>query len=613
MTKVTWDLEKNGVSEKDVCKANKNYWWLCEKGHSWQAKYKNVRVNKHGCPYCSNQKVLIGYNDLQTTEPEIAKEWDFDKNGCTPQEVTRGSTKKVWWLCSKGHSYQASVNNRTKAAHSGCPYCSGKKVLPGFNDLATTHPDLIGEWDEEKNMPLTPQQVSKGAQKKVWWKCKKGHSWQSSIINRVKGRDCPYCSNKIVLFGFNDLQTMYPNIAKEWNTEKNNGATPNSIYGKSAKKVWWRCPNGHSWEATVASRTIAKSGCPYCAGNLAIAGENDIGTLRPDLMAEWDKERNPSPTEFKIYSDKKVWWICSAGHHYFASISNRNIGRGCPFCSGNKLVQGKNDLASQYPEIAAEWDFEANEGITPSDVFSVSGKKYSWRCQKGHKWVASVDSRISGTGCPVCASKIVLPGYNDLQTTNPEYLKTWDYQKNTISPAEITSGSSKLVWWICDKGHSWKASPNTRLCGAPNSCPQCGRNTSLPEEYLSAMFKLAFPDAQCNVRPPFLKRKEYDAYSPSANDALEYNGAFFHLNKQNEDIIKLKMSKANHVTLIRVLEPGLKPSSDYDILMVSKKYKDALPEAAKQLKKLLEELLKRPIDDSTFLYDYEEFIKRHSA
>lgn len=97
--KTIWDLQKNGVSEEEARKTKESYWWLCEKGHSWQASYKNIRVNVHGCPYCTNQKVLVGYNDLLTTEPEIAKEWDFEKNDCMPQDVTKGSTKIVWWIC----------------------------------------------------------------------------------------------------------------------------------------------------------------------------------------------------------------------------------------------------------------------------------------------------------------------------------------------------------------------------------------------------------------------------------------------------------------------------------------------------------------------------------
>lgn len=610
---VIWDSYKNRFEEIDIQKITESYWWLCEKGHSWQASYKNIRVNAHGCPYCTNQKVLVGYNDLLTTEPEIAKEWDFEKNDCVPQDVTRGSTKIVWWICNNGHHYQASINNRTRKGHPGCPYCSGKKVLPGYNDLATTHPVLAEEWDSEKNAPLTPQQVSRGTKKKVWWKCKKGHTWQSSILNRAKGRNCPYCSNKMVLPGFNDLQTMYPDIAKEWNIEKNEGSLPSSVYAKSAKKVWWQCCSGHQWMASISNRTTKGSKCPYCMGKIAIDGENDIKTIRPDLMAEWDWEKNPDPSTLKLYSDKKVWWVCPVGHNYLTSISNRSTGRGCPFCSGNKLIKGQNDLASQRPDIAAEWDFEANGDVGPSDVFSVSGKKYSWQCSKGHKWVASVDSRISGAGCPVCANKVILPGYNDLQTTNPEYLKTWDYQKNSISPTEITRGSSKLVWWLCDKGHSWQASPNARLCGTPDSCPQCGRTTSLPEEYLASMFSFAFSDAQYNTRPPFLKGKEYDAYSPSAKVALEYNGAFFHIGKQDSDIEKLNISKANNVILIRVLEPGLSAGSEYDILLSSKKYKEVLPIAAKRLKKLLEDISGKVIDDSSFVYDYEEFVKQQSS
>lgn len=201
---------------------------------------------------------------LSIIAPELANEWDYEKNGrLLPSMVSISASDKVWWICSNGHSWKTTICNRSKG--SGCPYCAGKKAIPGANDLHSTHPMLLGEWDYDKNSPLTPKMFSKGSNKAVWWICDKGHSWKTQIYNRaVKNTGCPYCSNNLVWEGYNDLQTLHPQLASEWNTQRNGSITPNQIIAGSTKKVWWQCPQGHEWEAQIRSR-VRGTGCPQCA------------------------------------------------------------------------------------------------------------------------------------------------------------------------------------------------------------------------------------------------------------------------------------------------------------------------------------------------------------
>lgn len=81
--------------------------------------------------------------------------------------------KKVWWLCEKGHEWTAVIHSRANGTK--CPICTNTKVLNGFNDLATTHPQLTKEWHPTKNIDILPTQISAGSNKKVWWLCEKGH------------------------------------------------------------------------------------------------------------------------------------------------------------------------------------------------------------------------------------------------------------------------------------------------------------------------------------------------------------------------------------------------------------------------------------------------------
>jgi hypothetical protein len=101
--------------------SNKKVWWLCEKGHEWEISV-NARSRGHNCPYCANQIVLKGYNDLETLNPRLAKEWHPINNGdLLPSDVMPGSNKKAWWLCEQGHEWQAQISSRNKGA--GCMTC----------------------------------------------------------------------------------------------------------------------------------------------------------------------------------------------------------------------------------------------------------------------------------------------------------------------------------------------------------------------------------------------------------------------------------------------------------------------------------------------------------
>ena len=138
----------------------------------------------------------------------LLREWDAARNGgLTPSDVSFGSHQKVWWQCSKGHSWQAKVYSRS--AGSGCPYCTGRKEVPE-NSLAVQVPSLEAEWDAEKNAPLKFADLTIGSHKKVWWRCPAGHSYDSVVKSRVLGTGCPVCAGRVVLPDENSLAARYP-------------------------------------------------------------------------------------------------------------------------------------------------------------------------------------------------------------------------------------------------------------------------------------------------------------------------------------------------------------------------------------------------------------------
>ena len=381
---------------------------------------------------------------LSVTHPELAAQAD----GWDPTKFTAHSNKKVRWKCESGHTWLSNVNNRANG--KGCPVCSNRIVLAGFNDLATTNPELALQadgWD--------PTTLTTFSNKKVGWKCESGHTWMTTVGSRSAGSNCPVCSNKQVLIGFNDLATTNPELALQAD-----GWDASTVTAGSDKRRAWKCQSEHTWTAIVGNRSRG-SGCPVCANYLVRSPINDLATTNPELAAQadgWD------PTTLSAGSHKKVAWICESGHTWNASVSNRSKGTACPVCSNKEVLAGFNDLATTNPELAAQAD-----GWDPTTLSTFSNKKVGWKCESGHTWMTTVGSRSSGRGCPVCSNRIVLAGFNDLATTNPELA----IQADGWDPTTLSAGSGKKVAWKCESGHTWKALIGDRTRPDNTSCPAC--------------------------------------------------------------------------------------------------------------------------------------------
>lgn len=380
---------------------------------------------------------------LSVTHPELGKQAD----GWDPSKVTAGSGARLQWRCQFGHLWFSKVYNRTNG--TGCPICSGRQVLQGFNDLLTTDPAVAKEafgWDASL--------VPRSSNKKKEWICHLGHQWIATINNRTLGKGCPICGGRQVLKGFNDLATTEPELAKQafgWN--------PELVTRGTHSKMEWVCINGHRWSASVVSRSRG-TGCPTCSGQQVLEGFNDLATVEPELAKQadgWD------PKMITRSSGIRKRWKCKLGHQWGATVANRAAGRGCPVCGGKLVLEGFNDLPTTDPEIAKQ-----AFGWNPKTVTRSSNAKKLWKCEFEHEWETSVNHRTRPSGCPVCIGQKVLVGFNDLRTLDPEIAK----QASGWDPTTVTRGSSLVRKWKCGAGHSWKTSVAHRTIEG-TGCPSC--------------------------------------------------------------------------------------------------------------------------------------------
>ncbi|KAI9549645.1 hypothetical protein GHT06_003831 [Daphnia sinensis] len=210
---------------------------------------------------------------LVDTHPAVAAEWHPHLNPTpTAHGVATKSGKKVWWRCSIDacdKEWQAFVFVRVKTGVPGCHACKikqnplkyyhTKQLLLG--SLASRYPELVCEWDTEKNAPFTPERVGTGS-RKFWWNCSTlgcSTKWQANCANRIKhGTGCPKCK-RVALANKVDpsesLEAKFPAIAAEWHPTKNGNLTPKDIHHGNKRPVWWQCSEGHEWRNGTHNRT----------------------------------------------------------------------------------------------------------------------------------------------------------------------------------------------------------------------------------------------------------------------------------------------------------------------------------------------------------------------
>ncbi len=404
-----------------------------------------------------------------------------------PRRSGRGGGVLLRWSdVERGVPLQALVEERVRARERGFRVRANRWIVSGF-------PELVAQFDSEKNGDLTPWRVTAGSNKRIWWKCPRGpdHEWRTAPSNRCGlGTGCPFCAGRRASVT-NSLGVHRPDLATQFHPNRNGRLTPHDIPLGSGRVVWWSCPRGpdHEWTARPSDRIRHRSVCPFCAGQRASAA-NSLALHRPDLAAQWHPSRNGrlTPHDLLPGSARRVWWSCPRGtdHEWLAAARDRiRQGTGCPFCAGQR-ASAANCLAALAPEIAREWHPTRNAPLTPADIGPKSGRAIWWKCDKGpdHEWRARPISRTqrtaAGTGCPFCARKKL--SVTTALSAVPRIARQWHPLRNApLTPRQVSARSDRAFWWKCDKGpdHEWRTTVHRRTV-LSTGCPFCrGRRLSV--------------------------------------------------------------------------------------------------------------------------------------
>lgn len=470
-----WDFNKNEPLRPEVFTAgsHKKVYWICQRGHSWLAQIK-ARVKGTGCPDCkfgwkTSLREIALYCELKAIFPGTLWRETIHGRECDvyiPQHtiaievdgrIYHEHKEEDDWD-KKQHLESAGVI-LYRVRDKGLEKSSDKDIIVGVREPHTSVVQKL------LTAILRYEKLPQDERNDVEFYLKQNRLLGTEEYNEI-------CSRLPAPEFEESLAFLFPEISKQWNDQRNGHLRPAMFSPGSNQKVWWKCERGHEWEATIANRTLAGSGCPICIGR-QVGPDNNLAVQKPELAKEWHPTRNGNlkPTDVTPGSHEKVWWICSKGHEWRTKVQARNRGSDCPYCSGRK-AGFDNTLEMQRPDLARQWCQEKNGDLKPSDVTPGSNKRVWWKCARGHEWYAQINSRAgNGRGCPVCAGKKAGVEYN-LAVTFPDLVHEWHPTRNgDLTPYMVTYGSKRKVWWLCQRGHEWQATPNSRTCGS--GCPSC--------------------------------------------------------------------------------------------------------------------------------------------
>ena len=374
---------------------------------------ERTKEKGYKCPYCSNFKLLVGYNDLKTLFPDVANEWDVENNDKNAEEYIAGSHEKVNWICSKcGNKWSAMIKERTYGG-TGCPKCAFyfKTSIPEqaiyfyvkqlFNDAVNSYRPFILN-GKEVDIFIPSINVGIEYDGRNWHKDNKKDKEKSEILKannikliRIKEQNSDNEYNDFLV-----MQSNYKDKLIELEP------TLKALIEILMRFVQVDAHVNIDIDLFRDSNLI----------NQMTINNNQAKSLQASksiVLKEWDYELNGklTPANVTKYSKKEVYWICSNCGKKFKQAINTKVKGGlmCESCSKSaankkriieKIKNKEIKSILDYPDLLKEW----NDFRNPGEVAAGSETKANWKCSNcGQEFNMIIKNRTkNGYKCPYC-------------------------------------------------------------------------------------------------------------------------------------------------------------------------------------------------------------------
>lgn len=476
MKKYNYEKNKNINLETITLGSNTKIWWKCpECGYEWSSIIKN-KSNKKTCPVCCNRIVIFGKNDLYTyclnnNRQDLIEEFDEEKNNCSMKELSVGCKTNIWWICKKcNYSWQATPARRIKR-NSGCGVCKHIILKKGVNDLQTTNPEIAEEWDYTKNK-IKPDEVMAGSNKeKYWFICPKGHSYNSTPLNRKKGNGCPQCAKerhtsfpeKSIYYY---LKKYIPDVEENYHESFLGRQEIDIFLPKIKLGIEY---DGVAWHKNYKRDLKKDNDCSKNGIKLIRVREYGCKEYESDSIKIFVK-----PYEMHDLNSAIIEIFNYIGEQYnILKDIDINVEKDrIKILEIMDLYEKENSIANYCPEVKEYWDKEKNGLITPEQISHSSEKTIFLKCPKcKNEWIMLAKDFKLRPKCPYCYGRKVKTGYNDLFSTNPELKPLWS-KNNTLDPKKLSKGCNFPALWFCPKCNGeYEMIINDKTRG--RGCPYC--------------------------------------------------------------------------------------------------------------------------------------------
>lgn len=305
---------------------------------------------------------------------------------------------------------------------------------------------ILDQFDYEKNLPLTPSDIPKSSNNKVWFKYPCGHSCLQRVSDKTGKNSyrCPTCLNRGIV-GKSLLQE-YPYYADMFIAEKN-GISADQVSRKNGKVFWWRCKKCNSeFKGKVSDVVTGHRVCNECSNQRRSLPEQCLGYYSLQLDSSREVNKLLDGYKFDIFLPKYNLIIEYDGYPWHDSLeAQRNDAIKDRICQqhGIPIIRVRDKRLRNNPDLLADiWFFDYDWQLSYLEQFPQFLEKYIGIT------INNFDMNIGRDLKKIQDYYLSTEKENSLLMHMPQIYDYLDPDKTNGNPEYIYTASRKIRFWL---------------------------------------------------------------------------------------------------------------------------------------------------------------------